>query len=87
MLNVHMEQRVNLKFIVKLYGNECLSRRQVFEWFKQFKEGRETTEDGPRPGRPTMSKTDNNIENIGLLDTVTLKGTIVEAVKAKVTEV
>ncbi|KAJ8943442.1 hypothetical protein NQ318_015722 [Aromia moschata] len=48
-----MEQRVNLKFLVKLgktfteacamlkevYGNECLSRTQ----FKRFKKGREMT--------------------------------------------
>jgi len=25
----------------KVYGDECLSRTQVFEWFKGFKEGRE----------------------------------------------
>jgi len=50
-----MEQRINVKFCVKLgksaretysclkkvYGDECLSRTQVFEWFKRFKEGRE----------------------------------------------
>ncbi|KAJ8961821.1 hypothetical protein NQ318_021436 [Aromia moschata] len=71
-----MEQRVNLKFLVKLgktfteayamlkevYGNECLSRTQVFEWFN---EGRETTEDNPCPGRPSTSKTNENIEKSG----------------------
>ncbi|KAJ8962487.1 hypothetical protein NQ318_000875 [Aromia moschata] len=76
MLSVQMEQRVNLKFLVKLekicteayvmlkevYGDECLSRTQVFEWFKRFKEGRETTEDGP-----STSKTNENIETIGKL--------------------
>ncbi|KAJ8938780.1 hypothetical protein NQ318_009135 [Aromia moschata] len=66
MLSVQMEQRVNLKFLVKLgktyrslCNNECLSRTQVFEWFK---ERRETTEDDSRPGRPSTSKTDENIE-------------------------
>ncbi|KAJ8943675.1 hypothetical protein NQ318_015163 [Aromia moschata] len=29
--------------------------------------GRETSEDDPRPGRPSTSKTDENIENIGKL--------------------
>ncbi|KAJ8954449.1 hypothetical protein NQ318_011125 [Aromia moschata] len=71
-----LEQRVNLKFPIKLgktfaeayemlqevYGNECLSRTQDFEWFKQFKEGRETTEDDPHPKWPSSSKTDENIE-------------------------
>ncbi|KAJ8958890.1 hypothetical protein NQ318_019658 [Aromia moschata] len=79
MLSVQMEQMVNLKFLVKLrktfteayamlkelYGNECLSRTQIFEWFKRFKEGREMTEDDPRPGPPSTSKTDKNIEKIG----------------------
>ncbi|KAJ8948681.1 hypothetical protein NQ318_004469 [Aromia moschata] len=154
MLSVQMDQRFNLKFLVKLgkpfteayamlkevYGNECLYRTQVSEWFKRFKEGRETTENDLRPGQPSTSKTDENVENIdrrlrirglaeiigidkvctkvvpklltpeqkesrmnicadilnnidtdpGLLDTVTLKETIlenVEAVKAKATEV
>ncbi|KAJ8952423.1 hypothetical protein NQ318_014515 [Aromia moschata] len=77
MLSVQMEQRVNLKFLVKLgktfteayamlkvYGNECLSRTQVFERFKRFKEGRDTTEDDSRPGGPSSSKTDENIEKI-----------------------
>ncbi|KAJ8935777.1 hypothetical protein NQ318_017670 [Aromia moschata] len=81
MLSVQMEQRVNLTFLVKLgktfteayamlkevYGNECLSRTQVFERFKRFKEGRETTEDDPHPGRLSTSKTDENIETFGKL--------------------
>ncbi|KAJ8953560.1 hypothetical protein NQ318_002980 [Aromia moschata] len=52
----------------EVYGNECLSRTRVFEWFKRSKEGRETTEDDPRSGRPSTSKTDKNIENIGLAE-------------------
>ncbi|KAJ8955703.1 hypothetical protein NQ318_008575 [Aromia moschata] len=74
-----MEQRVNLMFLVKLgktltedyamlkevYGNERLSRAQVFEWIKRFKEGREKSEDDPHPRRPSMSKTD--VEKIGKL--------------------
>jgi len=62
MQSIQIGQRVNLKFLVKLgkntteahamlkevYGSECLSHTQVFEWFKRFKEGRETTEDDPQ---------------------------------------
>lgn len=47
-----MEQRVNLKYLVKrgkttsevyvmleeVYGHECVSHTQVCEWFKRFKE-------------------------------------------------
>ncbi|KAJ8952917.1 hypothetical protein NQ318_006534 [Aromia moschata] len=45
----------------EVYGNECLSRTHVVEWFIWFKEGRETTEDDPRPGRRSTSKTDENV--------------------------
>jgi len=76
MLSVNVEQRANVKFCVKLgisaietydslkkvSGDECLSRTQVFEWFKRFKEGREEIGDDQRPGRPSTPKTDANIE-------------------------
>jgi len=79
MLSVNAEQRVNVKFCVKLgktryrniqlltkvYGDECLSRTQVFEWFKSFKEGWEEIRDDKRPSRPSTSKTDANIEKVG----------------------
>jgi len=55
MLSVNVEQRVDMKYYVKLgksatetydllkkvYGDESLSCTQVFEWFKRFKDGRE----------------------------------------------
>jgi hypothetical protein len=60
MLSVNMEQHVNMQFCVrigksttetydllkKVYGDEYLSRTQVFEWFK---EGREETRDDQCP--------------------------------------
>jgi len=49
----------------KVYGDECLSRTQLFEWFKRFKEGREEIGDDQRPGRPSTSKTEANIEKVG----------------------
>jgi len=36
----------------KVYGDECLSRTQDFDWFKRFKEGREEIGDDQRPDRP-----------------------------------
>ncbi|EGI66262.1 FLJ37770-like protein [Acromyrmex echinatior] len=44
-----------------------LSRARVFEWFKRFQDSREDVEDDSRPGRPSTSKTDDNIETIGNL--------------------
>jgi len=77
MLSVHVEQRISVKFCVKLgkfatetydllkvYGDQCLSPTHVFEWFKRFKEGREEIGDDQHPGHPSTSKTEGNIENI-----------------------
>ena len=38
---------------------------QVFEWFKSFKEGREEIGDDQSLGRPSTSKTDADIKNVG----------------------
>ncbi|KAJ8946229.1 hypothetical protein NQ318_013040 [Aromia moschata] len=51
----------------EIHENECLSRTQVLAWLKWFKDGRETTEDDPRPGRPSTSRIDKHIEKIGKL--------------------
>ena len=64
-----MEQRANIKFCVKLekqfaetyelmkkvYGDDCMSRTQVYTWFTRFKNGREDLNDDLRPGRPEVS--------------------------------
>ncbi|KAJ8947293.1 hypothetical protein NQ318_014190 [Aromia moschata] len=66
MFSVQMEQRVNLKSLVKLgktftdayavlkevYGNECFSRTQ----FKRFKEGRERLKTIHAPDSPQRQK-------------------------------
>jgi hypothetical protein len=52
------EQCVNIKFCVKLgktftkthemlkeaYGDQCMGRTQCYEWFKRFKDGRQSTD-------------------------------------------
>ncbi|GFW47962.1 protein GVQW3 [Trichonephila clavipes] len=72
------EQRINLKFLVKLkntptecykllqeaYGDNSLSRVRVFEWCKRFSEGRESTEDDQRPGRPITVSTPETVTKI-----------------------
>ena len=71
-----IEQRINIKFCVKLgktvtetlkmlrdiYGDS--SRTRVFEWHKQFVEGRDDVEDDPKSGRPCTSTTDTNIKKV-----------------------
>jgi len=70
------EQRVNIKFLVKLkksamenfqllteaYGEDCLSRARVFEWHKRFSEGRESLKYDNRPDHPRTVVTDDNTQ-------------------------
>ncbi|GFW56889.1 protein GVQW3 [Trichonephila clavipes] len=46
------------------YGDSVLSRAQVFWCFKAFSEGRESIEDEPRSGRPSVSKTTENVVRV-----------------------
>ena len=72
------ERRINLKFIVRLrntptevlkllqevYGDDTLSRTCHFEWHRRFKEGTEEVEDDHRSGRPSTSRTNENVESV-----------------------
>jgi hypothetical protein len=40
------------------FGESCLSRSKIFEWYSHFKSGRQSFEDDPHPGRPSISHTD-----------------------------
>jgi hypothetical protein len=74
----NFKQRCAIKFCVKLgetgnetsnqlkqtYGEHAVSTSQVFKWFKAFSEGRESIKDEPHSGRPSTSKTDNNVEKV-----------------------
>jgi len=46
------------------YGDQALSRSNVFRCYGRFCDGREDTEDDPRSDRPTECRIDNNVEMI-----------------------
>ncbi|UYV65928.1 hypothetical protein LAZ67_3005902 [Cordylochernes scorpioides] len=52
----------------KAYGDDVMSRRRVFEWYKRFKEGREETADNERSGRPSTSTTPEKVDKVLELD-------------------
>ncbi|XP_033219695.1 protein GVQW3-like [Belonocnema kinseyi] len=57
MLNVKLEQRVNVKFIMKLLKTGYGNLRFVKDCFWG-----KVIEDDPRPGRPRASKTGGNVD-------------------------
>ena len=50
--------------LVQVYRRAAVSRKWVYEWFKRFRKGKETTEDQPRAGRPSTSRTPEMIEKL-----------------------
>jgi len=77
-MDLSMEQRLAIKFCFKAgksatetlqmvnatYGDQALSRLNVFRWYGRFRDRREDIEDDPRSGQPTECRNDNNVEKI-----------------------
>jgi len=73
-----LEQRINIKFLVKLgengpeihqmlqqvYGECALKERTVFKWVQHFREGREDPKDDARSGCPSTSSGNENIDHV-----------------------
>jgi transposase len=77
-MGVFHEQRICVKFFVTsgksvtetfemlkiAFGEEAMCTTQTNEWWKRFKEGRTSVDDDPRSGRPSTSKTDDNVAKV-----------------------
>jgi hypothetical protein len=46
------------------YGDNCLLRSKIYEWIDHFKKRRTSVCDEKRSGRPSTSRTENNIQAI-----------------------
>ena len=78
MSELELEQRTNIKFLVKLgksgneirvmlvqvYGDNAMKKIAVYKWVKRFSEGRESVTEKERSGRPATSRTEENIAKI-----------------------
>ena len=76
-----MEQRAVIKFQAKLgknesetfwlmqqvYGDDCLSRANVFLWHKRFSEGRERLENYNHAGRPISAMLITFLDSKGII--------------------
>jgi len=52
------------QMMIKAYGELVMSRATVFRWHSQFSSGRESFDDEQRCGRPSTTKTDENIARV-----------------------
>jgi transposase len=67
-----LEQRVAVKFCFLLgktteetaYKEAALGKTQVYEWFSHFRNGELSLAEQPRSGRPSTSRTDENVMKI-----------------------
>jgi hypothetical protein len=78
MSDKNLELRINIKFCVKTgksaretsalltmaYGEYTMKKSSVFEWHRQFKEGREYVQGDPRSGQPKTQRTDVNVDQV-----------------------
>ena len=73
-----VEQRSTIKFCLrneisvaetfrmlqKAFGDLSMSQKNVYKWYKDFKEGRERIDDLERPGRPLTSTDEQYVNQI-----------------------
>ena len=50
----------------KAFGNECMSKTRIKEWYNRFKGGRTSVDSNSRSGRPSTTETLDNIERVRL---------------------
>ena len=56
-----------IQMMQKAFGNECMSKKRIKEWYNRFKGGRTSVDNDSRSGRPLTTKTLDNIERVRIL--------------------
>ena len=47
-----------------VYGDNAVTIKMVYKWFERFHNGCESVEDEEKSGRPSTSKTQENVERV-----------------------
>ncbi|XP_042243425.1 protein GVQW3-like [Homarus americanus] len=53
-----------IRMMKKAFGDDSMSEAQIKLWYKRFKDGRESVESDPRSGKPSTSRTTENVERV-----------------------
>ena len=56
-----------IELINKAYGSASMSHANVYRWYVRLRDGREDVKDDARSGRPSIARTDKNVESVHLL--------------------
>ena len=59
-----LSQQECFESLQKSFGDSCVSRATVYNWYVQFKRQRDHFEDEPRASRPRSAVTTENIETV-----------------------
>ena len=55
-----------IQMMHKAFGNECMNKTRIKEWYNRFKGGRTSVDSDSRSGRPSTTKTLDNIKRVRL---------------------
>ncbi|XP_033229780.1 protein GVQW3-like [Belonocnema kinseyi] len=55
---------MTLEMLEKCFGNDALKKPAVYQWPEGFTNGRESINDYDRSGRPSTSKTNENVDKV-----------------------
>ena len=55
-----------IRIMQKAFGNKCMRKTRIKEWYNRFKGGRTFVDSDSHSGRPPMTKTLDNIERVRL---------------------
>ena len=53
-----------------VYGDAAVNLKTVYEWFERFRNGCESVEDEESSGRPSTSKSQENVERVKRNDSI-----------------